>query len=135
MFFTLIMTLMASAQTTDEKEVAAAVESLRKAMIDGDKSALESIAAEELSYGHSNGKLEDKAAFVAAIAGGSNDFKAIALSDQTIRVAGNTAIVRHKFNAEVVNNGTPGTANIGVLLIWQKQQGKWKLLARQAVKL
>ncbi len=135
--FLLFMALIpsVSAQSTDEREVAVAVESLRKAMVDADKSALENIAAEELSYGHSNGLIQDKAAFVEAIASGKNDFKTIQLSEQTLKIAGNTAVVRHKFNAEVVNNGTPGTANIGVLLIWQKQNGKWKLLARQAVKL
>ena len=125
----------ASTQSTDEQEVAAAVENLRKAMVAGDKSALENLAAEEISYGHSNGLIQDKAAFVEAIASGKNVFKAIQLSDQTIKIAGNTAIVRHTFNAEVVNNGTPGTAHIGVLLIWQKQKAKWRLLARQAVKL
>ena len=126
---------LAFAQSADEREVAAAVESLRKAMVDADKSALENLAAEELSYGHSNGLIQNKAEFVEAIASGKNDFKTIELSEQTIKIAGNTAIVRHKFNAEVVNNGIPGTAHIGILLIWQKQQGKWKLLARQAVKL
>ena len=125
----------ASAQSTDEQEVAAAVENLRKAMIDADKSALENLAAEEISYGHSNGLVQDKAAFVEAIASGKNVFKTIHLSGQTIRVAGNTALVRHTFDAEVVNNGTSGAAHIGVLLVWQKQKGKWKLLARQAVKL
>ena len=131
------MTLIspASGQSTDEKEVAAAVENLRKAMVDADKSALENLAAEEISYGHSNGLVQGKAAFVEAIASGKNVFKTIQLSDQSIKIAGNTAIVRHTFNAEVANNGTPGTAHIGVLLIWQKQKRKWKLLARQAVKL
>lgn len=124
-----------SAQSTNEKEVAAAVENLRKAMVAADKSALENLAAEEISYGHSNGLIQDKAAFVEAIASGKNVFKTIQLSDQTIKIAGNTAIVRHTLNAEVVNSGTPGTAHIGVLLIWQKQNAKWKLLARQAVKL
>jgi ketosteroid isomerase-like protein len=129
------MTLIVSAQSADEREVAAAVENLRKAMVDADKPALENIAAEELSYGHSNGLIQDKAAFVEAIASGKNDFKTIELSGQAITIAGNTAIVRHVFHAEVVNNGTPGTAHIGILLVWQKQKGKWKLLARQAVKL
>ena len=134
-FLSMMIMTIASGQSADERDIAAAVETLRKAMVDADKSALENIAAEELSYGHSNGLVQDKAAFVEAIASGKNDFKTIELSGQTIAIAGSTAIVRHKFNAEVVNNGTPGTANIGVLLIWQKQKGKWKLLARQAVKL
>src|SRR6266850_940986 len=97
--FLLSMALIspASAQSTEEQEVAAAVENLRKAMVDGDKSALENIAAEEISYGHSNGLVQDKAAFVEAIASGKNDFKTIQLSDQTIKIADNTAIVRHTF--------------------------------------
>ena len=135
LIFSMSLISLAFAQSADEREVAAAVESLRKAMVDADKSALENLAAEELSYGHSNGLIQNKAEFVEAIASGKNDFKTIELSEQTIKIAGNTAIVRHKFNAEVVNSGTPGTAHIGVLLVWQKQNGKWKLLARQAVKL
>jgi hypothetical protein len=135
LLFSMTLISSLSGQSSDENEVAAAVEGLRKAMVDGDKTGLQILAADELSYGHSNGLIQDKAAFVEAIASGKNVFKTIQLSDQTIKIAGNTAMVRHTFNAEVVNNGTPGTAHIGVLLIWQKQKGKWKLLARQAVKL
>ena len=131
----LILISPALAQSTDEKEVAAAVESLRKAMVDADKPVLQSLTAEELSYGHSSGTMEDKTAFVDVIASGKSDYKSLELSGQTIKLAGNTAIVRHKFVAEVVNNGTPSTANLGVLQIWQKQEGKWRLLARQAFKL
>jgi hypothetical protein len=122
-------------QSKDEKEVAEAVETLRKAMIDASESTLKAIAAEELSYGHSSGKVEDKAAFVTAIASGASDFKTIDLSEQTIRIAGNTALVRHKFVAETADNGRPGNPNLYVLLVWQKQNGKWLLLARQAVRI
>lgn len=123
------------AQTKDEKEVAARVETLRKAMQDADKSALENIAAEELSYGHSNGKIEDKPAFVDAIVSGRNDFIKIEATDLTIKVVGNTAIARHKLAGDVANDGKPGTINLGLLLVWQKQKNEWKLIARQAFKL
>jgi len=133
-----IMTLLVKpslSQSKDEKEVAAAVEALRKAMIDGIEGPLKEIAAEELSYGHSGGKIEDKATFVAKIVSGDSDFKTIELSDQTIKIVGNTAIVRHHLVAETADNGKPGNPNLHVLTVWQKQNGKWKLLARQAVKL
>lgn len=126
--------LAAQAQTKDEREVAAAVENLRKAMISGERQALERIAAPELTYGHSSGTIEDKAAFVEALASGKNDFVTIDLSDQTIKVVGPTALVRHNLMAKTNNEGTPGTANLGILTVWQKQQGQWKLLARQAFK-
>lgn len=126
---------IAFAQSKDEAAVAGAVEALKKAMIDADKAALESLAADDLSYGHSAGKIEDKAEFVRAIVSNESDFVTINLSEQTIKIVGNAAIVRHKLAATTNNNGKPGTANLAVLLVWQKQKGSWKLLARQAVKI
>lgn len=133
--FCLVLGNVTVAQSTDENQVAAAVEKLKKAMLDGNKSELENITADALSYGHSAGKIEDKAAFVEALASGKSDFITINLADQTIKIIGNTAIVRHILTGENIDAGKPGKVNIGVLLMWQKMQGKWKLLARQAYKL
>lgn len=123
------------AQTKDEKDVAAAVEFMRKAMIDGDRANLTKVAAEDLSYGHSSGKVQTKAEFVDGIASGASDFVTIDLTDQTIKVSGNTAIVRHKLSAQTNDGGKPGSTVLGIMLIFQKQAGVWKLLARQAYKL
>ncbi|MES1224030.1 MAG: nuclear transport factor 2 family protein [Bacteroidota bacterium] len=124
-----------SAQTKDEKDVAAAVENLRKAMIDPTKDALEKLSSPQLSYGHSTGKIQDQAAFVDALVSGASDFVTIDLSEQTIKVAGNTAIVRHILNGTNNDGGKPGVVKIAVLLVWVKQGKEWKLLARQAVKI
>jgi hypothetical protein len=122
-------------QTKDEKEVAETVEAFRLAMIEGKEAALKDLTTPELSYGHSNGKIEDQATFIGRLVSGDSDFKKIELSDQTIKIVGNNAIVRHKLVAETVDNGTPGNPNLSVLMVFQKQKGKWKLLARQATKL
>jgi len=136
LIFCSLATTVALGQSKDEKDVVAAVEFLRKAMLDGDKSALDKIAAPELTYGHSSGTIEDKAAFIDALVSGRNDFVTIDLSEQTVKLVGkDLALVRHKLKADTNNGGTPGTANIGILTVWQKQQGQWKLLARQAFKL
>ncbi len=124
-----------SAQSTEEKEVVVAVETLRKAMIDPTKTTLESFVADELSYGHSNGLVEDKATFVESLVSGKTDFVTIDLSEQTIRIVGSIAIVRNKFLGELNRSGAMASVNIMVLMIWNKQQGKWKLLARQGFKL
>jgi len=121
-----------------DKEVAAvanAVEKLRQAMVDGKKEALESIASDKLSYGHSSGVVDNKADFVDKIASGKTDFVTIELKDQTISVSGSTAIVRHRLDAITNDNGKPGEAHIAVLLIFQNDHKQWKLLARQAVKI
>ena len=123
------------AQTREQAAVSQSVEQLRQLMIDPDKAKLESLASDELSYGHSGGKLEDRKAFIDALTTGASDFKTIDLTDQTITIVDNTALVRHKLMAETANDGKPGQAKLAVLLVWVKQKGNWKLLARQAVKI
>jgi ketosteroid isomerase-like protein len=133
--FFLFFAIDSFSQTKDEKLVTDAVEVLRQAMIDADKKTLEDLAAPELSYGHSSGLVEDRAAFVENLVSGKSDFVTIALSEQTVKIVGNTAIVRHKFAADTNNGGTPGKINLTVLLVWQKQKNQWKLLARQTARL
>lgn len=123
------------AQSKNEKSVAAAVQGLTKAMIDADRPMLEKYASDKLSYGHSSGVVQNKSEFVEQIASGKSDFVTIDLTGQTIEVSGKTAVVRHVLSATTNDGGKPGTVKISILLIWQKQNGGWKLLARQAVKL
>lgn len=123
------------AQTKVEKDVAAAVEQLRKAMVDGDGAALTKLTSPLLSYGHSSGHLEDQKEFVGKIVSGASDFVTIDLTEQTIAVSGDAAIVRHNLGASTNDGGKPGTVKLHILTIWQKNHGKWLLLARQAVKI
>lgn len=132
---TFVMSLTMNAQSAEEKKVAAAVQTLRKGILDADKSSLDKVLAPELSYGHSNGKVEDKAAFIDAYVSKKYDFVTMDLSEETIKIIGNTAIVRHKLKGETNDGGKPGSANLGVMLVWVQRQGDWKLVARQAYKL
>lgn len=122
------------AQTKDEQAVARAVEKLRKAIVDADKNALESLVSDKLSYGHSAGFVEDKKVFVDNLVSGKSDFVSIDLTDQTISISDNNAIVRHKLDAVTNDGGKPGEAHLLILMVWQKKAGKWILLARQGVK-
>ncbi|MFT3681458.1 MAG: nuclear transport factor 2 family protein [Ferruginibacter sp.] len=121
-------------QSKKETAVAAKVEQLRKAMVDGDSATLAALADDQLSYGHSSGHVDDKATFVNKIVSGKSDFVSIELSDQTITISGKVAVVRHKLDAVTNDKGKPGEVHLLVLLIWQKENKEWKLLARQAVK-
>lgn len=135
LFLVLTGMFTVSAQSKQEKAVADAVEQLRKAMVDADKAMLESLVSEKLSYGHSGGHIDDKKEFVEKIVSGKSDFVSIDLSGQTISINRKTAIVRHKLNAVTYDGGKPGEVHLLVMLVWQKQGGKWILLARQAVKM
>ena len=120
------------AQTKDEQAVAAAVEKLNKGILDPEKALLESIASEALSYGHSGGKVQNKAEFVEDLLNGPFDFLSVKTSNQRILVNGKNAIVPHTFTAKASNAGVPVDLNIGNLLVWRKESGQWKLIARQA---
>ena len=123
------------AQGSDAAAVADAVASLTKAMLAADKAKLEALTADQLSYGHSSGKVEDKATFVDVVASKKSVYKSIELSKQTIVVAGNDAIVRHAWESESgTGDGKWNVSKIGVLQVWQKQPSGWRLLARQAFK-
>ena len=118
-----------------EQAVAAAAEKLRVAMIDPTPAALTALVADDLSYGHSGGRVDTKDSFIGDLIAGKSDFVTIAITDQTIKVVGNTAIVRHTLTADTNDSGKPGKVQIKILGVWQQQQGgQWKLLARQAVR-
>jgi len=123
-------------QNTDEKDVAAVVETIRKAIVDADKNVLEAVSSDGLVYAHSNGRVQDKAEFIDEIVSGKSiDYTSVTMTDQTIRIVGNAAVVRHIYSAETLTNGKPGSLKIGNMLVLQKQDGNWKLIARQAYRL
>ncbi len=124
------------ADTSNYKnEVEEAVELLRKQLLDPEKEALQNLTSEKLTYGHSAGLIENREEFMESLLSGKFNFETLDLTEQTIDISGETAIVRHHLTGNTADVGKePGTANLKVLQVWQKQDGNWKLLARQAVK-
>ena len=131
----ILPSLPAHAQASEEAAVNAAVEALRQAMVAADKAKLESLVSDQLSYGHSSGVVETKAQFVSVVAEKKTIYKSINLLEPGTTVVGNSAIVRHVFTAETETDGKSGSPKVGVLQVWQKGDGGWKLLARQAFRL
>ena len=124
-----------NAQTADEIQVTETIETLRKALIDADKAVLEKLLHEDLSYGHSSGLIETKAMLIESLVSNNSDFKTMDLTEQTVKIVGRNAIVRHKLFAETANKGVASTAKLYVLMVFIKVKGNWVLLARQAAKI
>jgi len=59
----------------------------------------------------------------------------VVISNQTIKISGNNAIVRHRLVADSRKEGYPPVIDILIMMVWRKEQGQWKLLARQAAKI
>jgi hypothetical protein len=127
---------LAQAQAGEQAQVAAAVEALNKAMIAVDRPKLEALTSPALSYGHSAGRIENKAQFIAYLEGRASAFRRIELSEQTIGITSDEAIVRHLLTGETVDPaGKVTPVRIGVLQVWTKDGGSWRLLARQAYRI
>ena len=124
--------LPTQAQGSDAAAVAAAVEALTKAMLAGDRAGLMAVTHERLSYGHSAGRIENRQQFIDPLANKTSIFRSMTVSDQTIDVVGDDAIVRHVLRGESESNGRVNPVNIGILQVWKKQADGWKLHARQA---
>jgi ketosteroid isomerase-like protein len=136
--FTLSATTLivpAIAATDDAETVKQAVEALRKAILTQDKETLETLAAEQLSYSHSDAHLEDKTKFIDAIITRKAVIKSLEFPDLTVAIVGNNAIVRHLWVSESEHDGKITNTKIGVLQVWQKQDSGWKLLARASFRL
>ena len=119
----------------EEAGVKEAVEGLRKAILGADKGKLEALASEQLSYGHSSAVVQNKAEFVDGVVNRKSVVKSIDFPELKITMAGNNAVARHLWVSESETEGKPTSTKIGVLAVWQKQDGGWKLLARQGYKL
>jgi len=120
------------AESADEAAVRKAIDDLSKAMLAADKAKLEALVADQLSYGHSAGRVETKKEFVDVVAGKKTTYKSITISEPKVQVTGNNAVARHTYAVEFESDAKPGSAKIGVMQVWVKDGGNWKLLARQA---
>jgi ketosteroid isomerase-like protein len=133
----LIGVVPALAEAPDEAAVAKNVEAFRQAQIAADAKAFEMLCAAELSYSHSDGRVEDKPTFIANATSGKTKFLTLEYKDPQVRVVGNAAIVRFHWvgESQVIADGKKNNTNLHILMNWQKQGSDWKLLSRASTKL
>lgn len=127
--------ISASAQGT-KQEILNKTEALNKAVfITKDSLALENLLSEKVTYGHSNGKLQNKQVMIHNAIKDKMTYPTFTMDSTEIVVDGNTAVVRQIIKSKTINNGVDGTLHLGILLVWVSEKKDWKLIARQAVKL
>ena len=131
----LMLVTTVSAQKAGKNNLEETMRQFREAMITADSIKLVELVSEKLSYGHSSGVVDNKNAFISKLVSGQSDFVTIELSEENILISKGVAVVRHILKAKTNDNGKPGEVNLRILLIWQKEDKHWRLLARQAVKI
>jgi hypothetical protein len=115
--------------------VGQAVEAFRKALLEKDQSQLEKLSAAQLSYGHSDARVQTQAEFIDGVMTRKAVVKSLDFPELKITLAGDAAITRHLYVSESETDGKQNSVRIGVLAVWQLRGGNWLLLARQAYKL
>jgi len=123
------------ADAQDEAAVKQAVEEFKTAWLKQDKAKLEAMTLPQLSYSHSDARLEDKAKFIEGVMGRKATVKSLEFPEMMVQVVGNTAIVRHLWVSQTELEGKVTDTKIGVMQVWQKQDAGWKLLARASYRL
>jgi ketosteroid isomerase-like protein len=115
-----------------DKDILAALDTWKQAMLKGDAATLDKLYHKDLVYTHSTAKVEMKAECIENATKPSGVSKGIEMHDITTHVYGNTAILKGKFDmisAEGVLN------HLDVLMVWMKSPQGWQILARQATKI
>ena len=125
----------AGADAADEAALAKSIEALRQGVLQQDKAKLDQVCASQISYGHSDGRSETKEQFINGVMTRKQTVKSLNFPELKVFVVGNNAVVRHIYLGESELDGKQSTTRIGALQVWQKQDGGWKLLARQGFRL
>ena len=114
-----------------KKEVLAASDALNQALMKKDGAALQKLLHDDLTYSHSAGLQQTKAEVIQSTMG-STTIEAIDFSDTTVRVYGNTALIKAHVELRNSNGGKATPNHLNILFVWVKGAGGWQLVARQA---
>jgi uncharacterized protein DUF4440 len=131
----LLSALVLSAASNDlkgDREVLAAMDAYKDAMVHKDGATLERLLSNDLTYIHSGGKLETKADVIKSITSGKTIVEAIDFSDTTVRFYGKTALVRGRVD---LWHSKTNIVHMNVLHVWVKGPQGWQMVARQATRL
>ncbi len=135
-FAILLASLSAFAQRNEE-DVLQRINAFNKAVFtDKDSVAIDELLADKVSYGHSSGVIQNREEMIKGAINASIVFNNLTMESSSIYFENKSAIARHELKAVTVDkSGRESPLHIGILQVWVKQKGKWKLTARQAYKL
>lgn len=123
------------AQSKKEKEVVERTYLLSHTVFGTkDSLTLEDLFAKQATYGHSLGKLQTREEAIRGASKNKSYYTDTSLTILKVIINDDVAIVRHLFKAnEHKADGSVIPLNFTMMLVWVREKGKWKLMARQAV--
>ena len=137
-FFLTVICLFLSvsllAQKTEGAKLVAALTEFDLALVSKDSLKLKSILSEKLSYGHSNGWIQNRRQLIDDLFNGKITYKQVRSGEFDISMQKNVAWVRSIADGEAVMDGKTMNFKLKVLQVWVRRKGRWTMFARQSVK-
>lgn len=130
-----LLWLPALSRAGDQEDVRAADLRRISALIHADRAALDAVLADDLSYGHSDGRLQTKAELLAALAGGSVTYQSYDGPPPAVRIQGSMALLSGIAELEATARGTKVKLWLRYLAVYEKRDGAWRLAAYQSARL
>jgi len=115
-------------------EVAGLEQQIRRAVIKGYTSILERYLADDYVGIGPNGDAADKSKTIQELKDGTVKYSAIDVTEENVRMYGDTGIYNGRGDVKMTINGQPQTADVRVTIVWLKQNGQWKRVSFQATR-
>lgn len=121
--------IIAAVRAADDARVAATVK--------GDRAGLERAYSDQLTYGHSSGKVDNKRTQIEGLLEGPNRFERFEYLERTFKpVAPGIVTMTGRVKVHMANrtSGEKNVLDLTFLSIWREEQGQWRFLAWQSAR-
>ena len=118
-------TVIAAVRAADDERVAA--------ILAADRPRLAAVFSDELHYAHSNGKIENKAAFIETLAGRQLIYESAEYVRRNFLSAGpGTVLMEGRALFKVSRGPERSLLDLNFLAVWRLENGRWRFLAWQS---
>lgn len=132
---TLAMAACTSKDENSDKALAKAKELESIVFGSKDSARLEPLFAQQITYGHSSGKLQNREEAVQGIIHNQSTYAVTKEEPWTVKSYGDSISVKHIYRAnETKGDGTVAPLNIMIETVWVKDGETMKMIRRQATK-
>ncbi|MFL6467920.1 MAG: nuclear transport factor 2 family protein [Pyrinomonadaceae bacterium] len=116
---------------SSEQEIGALLDQYNEALLKKDAATLDRIWADDLSFVNLRGQLLTKKDRIDNIKTGATALKSADVSDQKVRMYGDTAVATLVVKIDGQYSGQEGTGSFRVTTVWAKPKGMWQMVAVQ----
>ena len=104
------------------------------AQVKGDFATLDRVLADDLTYIHASGLVQNKAEFLADLKSGKRTYTSIKTSDVNVRLLKGTAIITAGSEIRVVHEGKENALSVRVTEVYALRKAHWQLIAYQSTR-